>query len=196
MRGCTAAEKAKILAESKARVSKVGKVGDYMVYDVFYSSGPTHTINAKAILVETGPDQFREIFYIDSYIGGAGLMTRGTEIVGEKQPNQMLLTTSLQGMRSLEFNEEFWIGAGASLRLDLTEVNKAFEYELKSAGVDSDELGICECAYQEGWPDELLLRSSLHAKNGDERGMIDVTFRIDHGRAIVTASSFKPPRYP
>ena len=78
---CSADQKAEMLAEGRAEVSKVGKVGGYTIWDVFYLYTDAKWGKGHSILVQTGDDQYREIFYIGN---GNGY---GTRIVGDSPPN-------------------------------------------------------------------------------------------------------------
>ena len=141
--GWPADQLAKFLAEVKPKVSKAGKVGEYTIYDVFYVDLANEFGGRKSILVETGKDQFREISYI-----GNGWSYGKTRIIGDTPPNQILWTTTGYGA------DQFWIGVGISVQLDLNAVAAAEEATMA------------------------------------EDGAVDVTFTIDHGKAVVIGSTY------
>jgi hypothetical protein len=184
---CTAAEKAKILAEGEAEVSKAGTVGAYAIYDIFYSYGAPEMGHGRSILVKTAKDQYREILYI-----GNGDRYGKTLIVGNAPPNQMLWTSTGYGIMGMTVDHQLWIGDGMSVRLDLEAVEAADAATLKSAGA------VREQPFNRQMPlptfdsrgHELVYHCVAHD------GSVEVGFTIDHGKAIVTGASYTPSQRP
>ena len=95
---------AKFLAEVKPEASKVGKVGEYAIYDVFYVVDPANGFGfgSKSVLVQTGKDQYREISYI-----GNGDRYGKTRIVGDTPPNQIVWATTGYGLMGMTVDDLF-----------------------------------------------------------------------------------------
>jgi hypothetical protein len=127
--GWGADQMAKFLAEVKPELSKVGKVGEYTIYDIFYVDRANNFGGMKSILVQTSKDQYREISRI-----GNGHRYGKTRIVGDMPPNQMLLATTGYGGVGMTADDKFWVGDGMSVRLNLDAVTTADAATLKSAG--------------------------------------------------------------
>jgi hypothetical protein len=127
---CTPAQKAQLLAEAVPEVSRVGKVGEYTIYDILYVNPANSIWGRKSILVQTTKDQYREISYI-----GNGNRYEKTSIIGDLQPNQMLYTATGFGIMGASVEEQFWVGDGMSVRLDLKAVAAAQEATMSAAGI-------------------------------------------------------------
>jgi hypothetical protein len=186
---CTPVERAKMRAEGRTEISKVGKIGDYAVYDVLYYFDPSDaTAGAKTILVQTGPNQFREIFYL----GNTGWPSNPgkTRIVGDTPQDQMLWTGAGYGLMGMTVDYQLWVGDGMSVRMDFKAVAAAEAATMKSAGI----------ARQQPWNRQMPLPTFesrgyalvSHLPAGD--GYVDVTFTIDQGKAIVTGTSYTPAK--
>ena len=179
---------AKFLAEVHPELSKVGKVGEYAIYDVFYVIDPANGFGfgSKSILVQTGKDQYREISFILN-----GDRYGKTRIVGDMPPNQMLWVTTGYGLMGMTVDDQFWVGDGMSVRMDFKAVAAAEEATMKSAGI----------VREKPWNRQMPLPSFeskgyalvSHLPAGD--GSVDVTFTIDHGRAVVTGTSYTPSKH-
>jgi hypothetical protein len=184
--GWHADQMAKFLAEVKPEESKVGKVGEYTIYDVFYVDSGNNFGGRKSILVQTGKDQYREISYIEN-----GDRYGKTLIVGDSPPNQMLWATTGYGLMGMTADDQFWVGDGMSVRMDFKAVAAAEEATMKSAGI----------VREKPWNRQMPLPSFeskgyalvSHLPAGD--GSVDVTFTIDHGRAVVTGTSYTPSKH-
>jgi hypothetical protein len=191
---CTEVENAKVRAEGRAEVSKVGKIGKYNVYDVYYYFDRSKPIaGAESILLETAPDGFREIFYIANL--GWFQNPDPTQIIGVRPPNQILSTAVGVGNMGLIDDHQLWVASGAALHMNMEDVRAAQERLLISAHSENArrEAHTYPLEFRSKGM-ELIAHSAVHDESGNERGSIDITFKIDHGRAIVTGTSYTARR--
>jgi hypothetical protein len=162
-------------------VSKAGRVGDYTIYDVFYFYTDAKFGQRRSILVQTGKEQYREIFYI-----GNGDRYGGTRIVGDSPPNQILLTTTGYGAMGMTVDDLLWVGDGMSVLLSLEAVAAADAATLKSAGAVREK----PFNRQMPLPTFDSRGHELVYHNMADDGSVEVTFTIDHGKAIVTGANY------
>jgi hypothetical protein len=181
-------EYAKVLESGRAELFQVGKIGTYTISDIYYYfDGSIPVAGAKAILVETGKNQVRDIFYRDN--AGWPENPGATQIVGEKLPNQILAMTEALGAMGMVLDYQFWVAPGISLQLDWRGVQVGPQ---KPIYLDRQKtyIGPPEFGFKGG---ELTVHRPVRGEIPADLGPLDSTFRIDHGRVIVTGSNARKP---
>jgi hypothetical protein len=104
----------------------------------------------------------------------------------------MLWVTTGYGLMGMTADDRFWVGDGMSLRMDFKAVEAAEAVTMKSAGIIQEQPFNRQRPLPTFESKGYALVSHLPA--GD--GSVDVTFTIDHGKAIVTGTSYTPYKRP
>jgi len=192
---CTAEQVGENAATAQTEIVNIGEVRGLGVFDVTYQV--QHKPVGKSIIVKTGPDEYREIFYAEDFSGGGGRFYP-TQIVSAGE-NQMLVWLRADYGGNRHPIEDFLIqlDSDGSRRVDLDPVLKAANSILPTNG----ELFI--------WDVELLaradiftLRSPVHGScpkgaglpcNFDEvGGTVEVNFWLEGGRAVPLGRHYTP----
>jgi hypothetical protein len=194
--GCTA-EKRRAQAESmgfSADVQFVGTLEKFAIYDVFYHVD-TDRYRWKSILVQVGQNEYPEIYRTESF-GPAGGSPLSAKIVTFGK-ERLLYTRCWEGPRSYEDDYWFFDKAGPSIvdfRPILAAARSVLPKDRKLYFFDGESLPGTHYLWD---LDQPTLSSSLWVLAGGEQyccsgGKIDVAFKFDHGRVIVTRTRFDP----
>jgi hypothetical protein len=192
---CTAEQVGENAASAQAEVVKIGEVQGIGVFDVTYLIQRKPA--GKSIIVKTGPDEYREIFYAEDFSEGGGRFYP-TQIVSAGE-NEALVWLRVDYGGNRHPIEDFLIhfDSNGSTRVDLDPLLKAANSILPVNG----DLFI--------WDMELLarenrftLRSPVHGScpkgaglpcNFDEvGGTVEVDFRIEGGRTVPLGKRYIP----
>ena len=192
--GCTSEQRS---AQAKdmnfmAQVERVGTLEGFAIYDVFYTMTGERN-RWKSILVRTGQDEYREIYHTESF-GPAGGSPESAEIVNVGK-EQLLRTRCWEGPRSYEDDHWFFDTAGPTI-IDFRPI----VVRARSVLPKGHKLSYYEDENIPGthylWNfDNPGLRSTLWVLKPDEQycctgGKIDVSFKFDRGRVIVTRTTY------
>jgi len=187
---CTPEDKATVHTRHRfqTEVRSVGKVQGFAIYDLFYrfddhiDSGQS---DWKSILVENPPGQYREIYHLQptlAEIGPSFLLKAGRgEILGTRD--------QIAGTGGFYYEDYFWFEPGGPVRIALDPIWKAVQsiplpsgFAIrKGYGLDMESLTFHMPVWRE--------RDGNCCPTG---GTIDVKFKLDGGRVVVTSKQFDP----
>jgi len=186
---CTPAGKALVHTHHRftTEVRKVGTLQGFAIYDVFYrfddhiSSGE---IDWKSILVQVSPGQFREIYHLQptaAKIEPSFLMTAGSA--------EILATRDLiPGTGNNYYEDYFRFSPAGAARIDIESISRFLSSILpsgsgvwKGGGLDMSSLSYHMPVWKEG-----------DANCCPSGGTVDLKFRLDGARLIVTQQHFNP----
>jgi hypothetical protein len=172
----------------KTELQKVGEVRGFAIYDLFYffdDHVQSGDIDWKSILVADSSGEFREIYHlqppIQTKIEPAFLFNAGgDELLGTRD--------SVPGTGDQYYEDYWWFDADHPVRIDTAPVNEALKSILpdgfgvwKGGGLDMKALRFRNTVWK---PDD--------ANCCPSGGTVEIQFRLDRGRVIVTGKHFDP----
>ena len=188
----------KRLAEAKKRkveteVQLVGTLQGFEVYDLFYRFKCEGCPDWKSILVKTGPDQYREIYHlqptqVDSHAGASFIVNVGQDqLLGARY--------NVGGNKGIYSDDHYWFHKSGPALVDFGPVRVAARAALpdgKSLWGGGDENGprTLALAMFRFW---VLDKGDWLCCGG---GAVEVRFRLDQGRVIVTGTNYDPSARP
>ena len=177
-----------------SEVAFVGTLEGFAIYDVFYRSQEERE-RWKSILVRTGKDEYREIYHTESF-GPAGGSPLSAKIITVGK-EQLLQTRCWDGPRSYQDDYWFFDKAGPTI-VDfspiLTAARSVLPKGMRLYAFEDESTPGTHYLWQFDHP---ALTSTLWVLNRDEPyccsgGRIDVTFRLNQGRVVVTGKRYDP----
>lgn len=186
---CSPEGKATVHTRHQARTEfrKVGTLHEFAIYEVFYFfDDHIHTgeIDWKSILVRVSPGEFREIYHLQptaAKIKPAFFLNAGTdEILGTRD--------LIPGTGNNYYEDYFWLSSAGAVRIDIEAITEAAKSILpsgsgiwKGGGLDMRSLGYHTPVWKES-----------DANCCPSGGTVDVKFRLDSGRILITSKQFDP----
>jgi hypothetical protein len=186
---CTPVDKAAVHAKHRFRTELkiVGELQGSTIYDLFYRFDDhidSGQIDWKSILVETSPGQYREIYHLQptqAQIGPSRFLKAGKD--------ELLATRDLiPGTGNNYYEEYFWFGPDGPVRIDLDAIGKAVQSVLPAdtsvwngGGLDMESLSYHMPVWKKG-----------DAHCCPTGGTVDVKFKLEAGRIVVTSKHFDP----
>ena len=186
---CTPQDKAAQHARHKFKTElhKVGELHGFVIYDLFYyfdDHVQSGDIDWKSILVEASSGEFREIYHLQptqARIESAFLFNAGDdELLGTRD--------SIPGTGDQYYEDYWWFNADGPVRIDTAPVDQALKSilpdgfaVLKGSGLDMKALRFRNTVWQPG-----------DANCCPSGGTVEIQFRLDRGRVIVTDKHFDP----
>jgi hypothetical protein len=190
---CAPAGKAAVHVQHrfKTELIKVGTLGGYTIYDLFYRFDDhvdTGEIDWKSILVEVSPGRYREIYHLQptqAEIKPSFFLKAGEE--------EILATRDLiPGTGNNYYEDYFWFSPAGPVRIDIETITKAVQSILpsglgarKGGGLDMKSLSYRSAV----WKDD-------DANCCPSGGVVDIKFRLDNGKIIVTSKHYDPTAAP
>lgn len=175
----------------KTEVRKVGTLSGFGIYDLFYRFDEhvgTKEIDWKSIVVEVSPGQFREIYHLQpiaALIEPSFFVKAGSgEILGTRD--------LIPGTGNNYYEDYFWLSPLGATRINIEAIGEAVQSVLPS------DYGVWKGGGL------VIAKLSYHMpvwKKGDSNccptgGAVDVKFRLDGGRVVVTSKNFDPTAKP
>jgi hypothetical protein len=186
---CTPEGKATVHTHHRARteVQSVGKLQGFAIYDLFYRFDDhidSGQIDWKSILVETSPEQYREIYHLQptqAEIGPSFFLKAGADEI-------LVTRDQIPGAGNYYYEDYFWFDPGGPVRIDLDPIGQAVKSILPADSTvwNGGGLNMASLTYHMPvW------------KKGDAHccptgGTVDVKLRLDAGRIVVTSKHFDP----
>ena len=183
---CNAAERlARARAEkARANVKVVGRIGRFKIYDIFYYFGDEQTPAWKSIVIGTSPTAYQEIYH-DQPLEG--------------QPNPSFLVHAgdlpllcvADNFYKLGVEEDcFWFDSGGVKRIDFAPILRAAQ----EAAPEGRTVWIHRLKAKRTFENMTLSLGILTQewKQCCDRGIVNVRFKLDHGRVIVINTAFDP----
>jgi hypothetical protein len=175
----------------KTEVRKVGTLHGFAIFDVFYCFDDhvdSKEIDWKSILVEVSPGQFREIYHLQPLAA----QIRPSFLL--KVSSERILATSdlIPGTGNYSYEDYFWFSHAGPSRIDFQPIRSAAQSILPA------DFGI----WKGGGLDLLALRyytpvwRQTDANCCPTGGSVDVRFRIDDGRIVITKKQYDPTPEP
>ncbi len=190
---CTPKNKAAAHAQHKFKteLKKVGDLGGYAIYDLFYFFDDhitTGQVDWKSILVSVSPGHFREIYHLQppaAQIGPSSVMTAGTE--------NILATRDLIPGTGNQYDEAYWsFGPNGPVRIDIESISEVLTSVLpagfgvwKGGGLDMKTLTFRNWVWK---PDD--------ANCCPTGGAVTIRFQVDHAQLLVTEKNYDPNSKP
>lgn len=190
---CTPGDKAAVHLRHrfKTEVRKVGTLYGFGIYDVFYRFDDhvgTKEIDWKSIVVEVSPGQFREIYHLQP----VPTLIEPSFVLKVASEDILATRDLIPGTGNNYYEDYFWFSPAGAARIDIETITKTVRSILPSGyGVwKGGALDIAALRYHNSvW------------KEGDSNccptgGAVDVKFRLDGNRIIVTSKNFDPMARP
>ena len=186
---CTPNGKARVHVRHtfKTQAKKVGTLQGYAIYDVFYrfdSHADTGEIDWKSILVEASPGEFREIYHLQPIAGQiqpSFILKIGLETI-------LATRTLIPGTGNNYYEDYFWFSPSGPARIDIETVTREVQSVLpagfgvrKGGGLDMAALSYHMPVWKE-----------TDANCCPTGGSVDVKFRLNGNRIVVTSKRFGP----
>jgi len=172
-------------AKARAEVRVVGKLNGNTAYDVFYYFEDEQKPAWKSIIIQTGPDSYREIYHdqpnegepVPSFIVSAG--------------NDPLVCV-LDNVYRLDAEDDcFWPEANGIVRLDFKPAWDAAQRVVPS-GSKVWPYGIrAKSTFEQFVLKVRIISQGIH-RCCDLRGLADVRFKLERGRVVVLQATFDP----
>jgi hypothetical protein len=186
---CTPQGKATVHARHKFKTElrRVGNLHGFAIYDLFYYFDDhiaTGQIDWKSILVQSSTGAYREIYHlqpINAVISPSFFARAGTD--------EILVTFDpIPGTGNHVYEDYFWFGPEGPLRIDTSPISDSLKSILpegfgvwKGGGLDMKSLRYRTPVWKEG-----------DANCCPSGGMVEIAFRLEAGRLIVTGKHFDP----
>jgi len=186
---CTPQGKARVHARHKfkSELRKVGASHGFAIYDLFYyfdDHVATGQIDWKSILVQSSAGTYREIYHLqptNAVISPSFFIRAG--------PDEILGTRDLiPGTGNNVYEDYFWFGPDGPVRIDTGPISEALKSILpegfgvwKGGGLDMKSQRYRMPVWKEG-----------DANCCPSGGMVDIAFRLEAGRLLVTGKHFDP----
>ena len=176
----------------KTELKKVGDLGGYAIYDLFYFFDDhigTGQVDWKSILVSVSPGQYREIYHLQppsAQITPSHLLKAGTE--------EILATRNLIPGTGNQYDEAYWwFGPDGPERIDIESIADVLAAVLptgfgvwKGGGLDIKTLTFRNWVWKPG-----------DANCCPTGGAVTLRFRLDRGRLVAIQERYeataKPP---
>jgi hypothetical protein len=188
--GCTPTQKtARAKAtKAKAEVSLVGKVAGFAIYDVITHFEEEGSTTRKFILVQTGPDRFREIYHLEPNQWDSRIER---SVVVEGSGDSFLRTRDwVGGNGGYTYEEYYWLDGNGPHPIDLSPVKEAAAFVVPS------DIGQSMGPQGADWSNPEDLAKSIFSVPVVGKnlrccsGFVHVRFRVEHGRIIVLGATY------
>jgi hypothetical protein len=168
--------------KSRTAVKLIGTVNGFAAYDVFYYFNDHDRPDWKSILVQTGPRSYREIYHdqpSEGYGNPSFLLKAGRET---------LLGVVDNVYRWDNQEEYFWFGADGVVRLNFAPVWEAAQ----KIAPKGREIWGHDLNGPVNFPTLTISVGLRFSSNGHccDVGVIQVKFKLDRGRVLVTGTNF------
>jgi hypothetical protein len=171
----------------KTELRYIGTIHRFAIYDLFYRFNKPSDPDWKMILVKSGPDEFREIYHCEPTQVDARAVRSSIVIVSRE--GVLSCVYWVGGNKGWHTDDYYWFDEAGPHPLHLTPVTDAAQSMLPKG--------------YELWPctDGRALDSSAKLrwwvqKKGDwgccSGGEVEVHFKLDHGRVVVTRTRYDP----
>lgn len=190
---CTPRDKASVHLRHKFKTEmrQIATLQGFAIYDLLYrfdNHVDTKEIDWKSIVVEVSPGLFREIYHLQptaALIEPSFVVKAGSE--------EILGTHDLiPGTGNNFYEDYFWFSSAGAARIDIETIGEAMKSVLpkgygvwKGGGLDMAALSYHNSVWKEG-----------DANCCPSGGAVDVRFRLDGSRVIVTSKNFDPSAKP
>jgi hypothetical protein len=175
--------------EPKAEIHRVGTINGLSIYDVFYRFQTEGNPDWKSILVKTGANSYREIYHCEpTQIDASALPSTIVRLGKDALLNSRYLAGGNKGMYGDDY---YWFGPEGPTLVDFSPIAAAGQAALPKGlhiwgGGDANSFETLA-----SMKFELNVLSEKSSLCCDE-GIVEVTFRFDHGHVIVTEARFNP----
>ena len=189
---CNLCSPDKRLAEAKKQkvwteVRLVGRLKGFEVYDLFYRFKCEGCVDWKAILIKTGPDQYREIYHLEP----AQVDSRaGESFIVSVDPDSLLGTRyMIGGNKGMYSDDYYWFDNSGPALVDFDPVRVAARAALPDGntlwggGDDNGPRTLATAMFRF----RVLNKGEWSCCGG---GAVEVTFRLDQGRVIVVGTDY------
>ncbi len=190
---CTPQDKATLHAQHKFKteLTKVGDLRGFAIYDLFYffdDDIATRQIDWKSILVKVAPGRFREIYHLQptqAIVRPSFLLK-----VGDRQ----ILATrdQIPGTGNNFYEDYFWFDRDGPVRIDIDVIPKVLKAILPAGSGVWKGGGL--------HMKTLTYRMPVWKENDGNccptGGRVELKFRLDDGRLVVTGKHFDPHAKP
>jgi hypothetical protein len=171
----------------------VGTLQAFEIYDLFYRFECEGCVDWKSILVKTGPDEYREIYHlqptqVDSHADASFIVNVGEDkLLGTRY--------NVGGNKGIYRDDHYWFDKTGPVLVDFAPVRAAARSALpvgKSLWGGGDENGprTLASAMFKFWA---LDKGDWLCCGG---GAVEVKFKLDRGRVIVTGTNYYPDARP
>ncbi len=185
---CTPAPEAKELerrARTTTQLREVGKIGELAAYDLWYSTG-TFAPYLRSVLIETGPDEFREL---DVWRPDGPLDVNPASRIVQLDGQQVLNVGVYDGGNNIN-SAPYILRATGAEKADFRAVANAVEH-LTPSYMTRYQL---RQDFATRTTTAELYRSGTNKQPESVRNWarITITYRFLDGRAVVTGSTYEP----
>jgi hypothetical protein len=168
--------------KAKAEVRKIGKLSRFTAFDVFHYFGEDPRPAWKSIIVQTGSDLYQEIYHDQPHEG----QPNPSFIV--KAGKELLLCVADNVYKWDAEEDCFWLGTKGVVRLDFSPVWKSAQ-RATPAGRRVWEHGLRAKTTFNNLTLPVGIRHEESSRCCD-RGVVNVKFKLDHGRVVVVGAEF------
>lgn len=176
-------------ASTRAELKEVGKIREFTIYDLWYSTGEDHDPgdpSLRSVLVKTATDQYREVNVAMRW----GREFPASEIVNLDGEPILIARWNNGANASRTYDTLYMFPPSGSETPDFKAVDEAAA-KLKPANMsvywDKNNYALLTYTAELYTGDVNLPRIMVR-----EHGLITITYRFVDGRAIVTSSKFEP----
>ncbi len=170
--------------KSRADLKLVGRIGRFSAYDIFYYFGDDQEPAWKSIVVQTRPNSYQEIYHDQP---SEGQPNPSFLVHASKEP----LLCVVDNVYRWDAQEEcFWFAVDGVVRIDFTPIWKAAQ-KAAPAGRRVWECGLKAKTTFENMTLPVGIRYEENSRCCD-KGVVNVRFKLDHGRVIVINAKFDP----
>lgn len=177
----------------EADVRPVGTIAGVNIVDVLYrvglrADGKPTGVSWKSILIQTGPDQYHEIFHLQSASNGADPVPSSLNRVGDQV---VLSTNNSDGGNSGGCVEAYWlVDASGARAIDFSALRPAIQARVPSRATFGTG------CYALSLADQLVhapvQRADAACRTCGGIGYVDAHFRLEGARAIPTDVKYTP----
>jgi hypothetical protein len=170
----------------KTELRYIGTIQGFAIYDLFYRFDNPSNPDWKTILIKSGPNEYREIYHCEPW--NTYTRTPRSSIVNVGRESVLSTIYSHGGNKGGHTDDYFWFDETGPHPLDLTPVIEAAQSAIPK--------GYVLWAWTDGALDSSAkLRWWVQKKPAwmcCDDGEVEVHFKLDHGRAIVTRTRYDP----
>jgi hypothetical protein len=177
-------------AKTATAVTEIGKIEEFTVYDLWYSTGMFNTPgqrDVRSVLIKTGEDEYRELDVFELF--GYPDLFPASQIV-EMDGEQLLIVGAHNGGNNNHiFKTPYIFRENGPEKADFSAVDKAFNAlippYMSIRGSEDDYASMTSIVE--------LYRNDTHeaAVSVKERARITITYRFFDGHAVVTGNTYQ-----
>jgi hypothetical protein len=192
--GCIPTTEAKELerrAKTTTQVTEIGRIGGFMVYDLWYSTGMYNTPgqrDLRSVLIKTGSDEYRELDVFELF--GYPDAFPASQIVQMDGQELLIVEAHNGGNNNHIFKTPYIFREGGPEKADFSAVDKTVKALLPpymSIRGSDEDFASMETIVE-------LYRNDTHKPPVavKERARITITYRFLDGHAVVTGNTYEP----